>query len=321
ILGCTTLLIVEVQHGEDKIGLGMEGFIADGIILLKTTSLDEKIVRVLELLKMRGTPTTERRLLFTLKDGFKAFPPFKPKQIEKPSRFQPQPDREEYFSTGSPDLDEILGGGYPRGSTVLLDIDPRITTPQYYLVLAPTAYNFASQGRGIAIIPTRGVDHHLIVRLAEIGGFTKDEMNRTLRVFVREYPNLKPEPYIAAFKGESPADWYARCAEVESELGKPVLSLIGADTLMDMYGVREAFSILKACVTKTRERRGLCIITLRAEYSKLAKNLSATAEIHLKFTRKHGSVIFYGVKPRTNPYVLEVDVSKGYFMPRLTPII
>jgi hypothetical protein len=41
----------------------------------------------------------------------------------------------------------------------------------------------------------------------------------------------------------------------------------------------------------------------------------------MRLTEKFGTVLLYGVKPRTNLYVLEMDVSKGYPMPRLTPII
>ncbi|MEM2153249.1 MAG: ATPase domain-containing protein [Candidatus Bathyarchaeia archaeon] len=325
LMGCTTILIVENPHGGERIGLGIEEFVADGIITLKMTELDEKILRVLEIFKMRGTPIPEKRLIFTLKNGFKAFPPFKPKRVEEPRRFEPQPDTEEYFSTGSPSLDEIIGGGYPRGSTVLLELDPRITTLQYYLVLAPTAYNFAAQGRGIIIIPTRGTDHNLIARFADMGGFTKEEINRILRVFVKEYPTLKPEPWIVAFKGESIEEYFAKHIEAEGELiknaGMPILSIIGTDTLIDLYGVRGALIALRTRATGAREMGGLCIITLRPGHPRLTKILSAAAETHLILTRKHGSALLYGVKPRTNLHVLEMDASKGYPMPKLTPII
>ncbi|MEM2424825.1 MAG: ATPase domain-containing protein, partial [Candidatus Bathyarchaeia archaeon] len=66
-LGCTTLLIVENPYGEEKIGFGIEEFVADGIILLKRSRLDGRILRELELFKMRGTPTLETRVVFTLK--------------------------------------------------------------------------------------------------------------------------------------------------------------------------------------------------------------------------------------------------------------
>ncbi|MEM1508136.1 MAG: hypothetical protein QXN40_08500 [Candidatus Bathyarchaeia archaeon] len=36
---------------------------------------------------------------------------------------------------------------------------------------------------------------------AEEGGLTKDEINRLLRICVKDYPGFKPEPYLVAFKG------------------------------------------------------------------------------------------------------------------------
>ncbi|MEM2776780.1 MAG: ATPase domain-containing protein, partial [Candidatus Bathyarchaeia archaeon] len=83
-MGCTTVMIGEVPIGESKIGLGMEEFVADGVLRLRAGELDGRLFRDLEMLKLRGTRLCERKLIFTLEKGFKAFPPFKPKPIEKP---------------------------------------------------------------------------------------------------------------------------------------------------------------------------------------------------------------------------------------------
>ncbi|MEM3898616.1 MAG: hypothetical protein QXD34_02270 [Candidatus Bathyarchaeia archaeon] len=74
-------------------------------------------------------------------------------------------------------------------------------------------------------------------------------------------------------------------------------------------------------VTWIREYGGLAIILLKPGYPQVAKILSALADVHLKITRKYGTVLVYGIKPRTNLYALEVDTSKSYTMPKLTPII
>jgi len=325
LMGCTTILIVEAPYGENRMGLGIEEFVADGIILLRRTRLDGRLLRDLEILKMRGTPTPETQAVFTLKDGFKVFPPFKPKPIEKPRRFEPQPDTEKYFSTGSPSLDEMLGGGYPRGSAVLIEIGEQISTLQYHLIAAITACNFAAQGRGVIIVPSRGVDASLILKRVEEYGLTIDEVNRLLRICVKEYPGFKPKPYLIAFRGKSVDEDYAKYMKGELELiestGQPILHVIGVDTLIDNYGVGETISAIRTYATRVRETSGLGIVLLKPGYPRLAKILSATADIHLRITREHGAVLVYGVKPRTNLHVLEMDASKGYPMPKLTPII
>jgi len=200
-------------------------------------------------------------------------------------------------------LNEMLRGGYPRGSSVLIEIDEYISALQCHLIIAPTDANFLTHGRGIIAIPSRGVDHNLMRRWFEDVGITRDEINGLLRVCIKE-ASFKPKPYILVLKGENILDDYARCMEAERELvertGQPVLNIIGADTLIDIYGVKETISILRERATRIREMKGLGIFILKPGYPRLAKILGALADVHLKVTREYGAVLVYGVKPRTN---------------------
>lgn len=45
------------------------------------------------------------------------------------------------------------------------------------------------------------------------------------------------------------------------------------------------------------------------------------ADIHLKMVERNGSVILYGLKPRTPLYVLERDVSMGYPVAKLAEVV
>jgi circadian clock protein KaiC len=323
-LKCTTILITELC--EDKAAYGVEGFVADGLILLKKSRREGgRYLRKLRLVKMRGTPTPETEFVFTLKDGFKLFPSFKEKHVEKPQRFKPQPDTAQFFSSGSSDLDVMLGGGYPKGSTVLMEIEEHISTLQYHLVLSPTCWNFLTLGRGVIVIPSAGVDHNLVRMRAEEGGLTRDEINRLLRVCVREDYETKLEPYIVHFKGEDISEDYKRYLEVEEELmgrtGQPILRVTGADMLISAYGLKDTLSILSFDASRIKEIGGLGILILKPGYRKLVKILASIADIHLKVMRESGAPIIYGIKPRTCFYAIEMDASKGYAMPKLTPIM
>lgn len=53
--GCTTLLLVEVPRGSERLGLGFEEFVADGIIQFETINEKEGIRKRAVILKMRGT--------------------------------------------------------------------------------------------------------------------------------------------------------------------------------------------------------------------------------------------------------------------------
>jgi len=323
-MGCTTLLVVEVPYGESRLGLGVEEFVADGIIVLRRGLLDGRLLRELEVLKMRGTPIPEVQAVFTLKGGFRVFAPFKARPIERPSRFRPRPDPEGYFSTGSRDLDEVLGGGYPRGSLVLIEVDGRVSIPQYQLVMAPTVSNFKAQGRGVLIVPSMGVDHTIAKRQALEAGFTEDELNSLLRVCVRYFPELRSEPYVVVLKGESASEDYEEYASVAAELRKrtrqPLLHIVGVDTLVDTYGEKEALWLMRTGLAVSRMTGDLIMALLKPGYPRVAEVLGAAADVHLKVTREHGTLLVYGVKPRTNVYVLKMDTSEGYPMPKLTLI-
>ncbi|MEM2537504.1 MAG: hypothetical protein QXK29_05120, partial [Candidatus Bathyarchaeia archaeon] len=140
-----------------------------------------------------------------------------------------------------------------------------------------------------------------------------------------DYPGMKQEPCLVAFKGENISEDYKRYMEVERGLvertGQPVLRITGVDMLTDVYGIKETISVLKMDATWIKENGGLGMILLKPGYPQLAKTLGAIADIHLKITREHGTIIICGVKPRTCLYALEMDTSRGYAMPKLTPII
>ena len=327
LLGCTTILIVETPYGEDRIGLGMEEFVADGIIHLRRSELEGgRIFRDLVILKMRGMPIREAHMVFTLNGGFKALPPFVVKQIEKPCRFEPRADTGEYFSTGSYILDEMLGGGYPKGSSVLIEIaDANVSTLNYHLIVYPTIWNFLAQNRGAIIFPSAGIDYSLILKRMKEVGLKEDEINRLLRILVKDHAGIRSAPYLVTCRGENFSEDYIKHLEAERELremtGQPILHFVGADMFIDTYGPRDALSAIRNHSVRVREKGDLYMILLKPGRPRLSEILSAFSEVHLKITRKYGCVIIYGIKPRTPLYALEMDISKGYFMPKLTQII
>jgi len=109
--------------------------------------------------------------------------------------------------------------------------------------------------------------------------------------------------------------------EFMEKTGQPVLMVNGADMLIDVYGLAGALTYLKACATRARETGGLCVIVLKPGYPRLAKILGSMADVHLRFARRHRVVLVYGVRPTTGLYALEMDVSEGYPMPKLTPMV
>ena len=87
-LRCTTIFIVEVPLGAEKIGISIEEFVADGVIILKREYHDDRLIREIEIKKLRGTRFERQKFLFTLHKGFRVFPPFYVKEMESPQPFK-----------------------------------------------------------------------------------------------------------------------------------------------------------------------------------------------------------------------------------------
>jgi len=324
--GCTTFMVEEESLLGSKVSAGTEEFTADGIIFLKTEEIDGRLLRSLELVKLRGTRLTERKLAFTLEGGFRAFPPFKPKPTAKTHRFQPIQDPPNMYSTGVRDLDRMLGGGLPKGVTVLLEAAEKVSTYEYYLVVLPLMLNFGGHGRGILLIPGPGVDAELARKMALDFGATEEEINRLLRVYEQLSPRRdQRKPYITVYEGKDAQKDYAEYLKLEEKLvqdiDQPVMSAISGDTLISNYGENACEGILSQEAIRIRERKSLGIITMKGGREEPARRLGATADIYLKLAREHGTLLLYGVKPRAPLFAVELDISKGYPMPQLTPIV
>ena len=54
-LNCTTILITEIPWGTNRLGMGIEEFVSDGIIVLEMVSRRNQLKRRLMVLKMRAT--------------------------------------------------------------------------------------------------------------------------------------------------------------------------------------------------------------------------------------------------------------------------
>jgi KaiC/GvpD/RAD55 family RecA-like ATPase len=322
---CTTILVVETPYGQEQIGTGIEEIAADGVIKLSRSTLDGRLLRNLEIMKLGGTRLTEREFIFTLEGGFRIFLPSSTKPVEKPQRFKPIRDQPGKFSSGSEDLDNLLGGGYAVGSTLLIEVGENVSIPQYQSILAPTGWNFMAQKRGGIVIPSAGVDYDSMISAFLQGGFTEEEISRYARVGVIRSSEEPATPSMIPVEGKNSTLDYLQLIDVEKELttetGKPIILLFGYDSLIAHYGVGATMEIANSQATRVREKGNLGIGIVKPGYEDASKILASMANVHLKIVREHGVVIIYGIKPRTKLYVLETDTSKGYHLPKLTPIL
>jgi KaiC/GvpD/RAD55 family RecA-like ATPase len=327
-MGCTTLLNVEIPLGEERVGIGVEQFVADGVLVLRAGELDGRLIREMEVVKMRGVRLRERKVIYSLDRGFRVFQPLKLKEPKKYERFRAIPGQAGRVSSGIPQIDELIGGGYPPGETILLEVIGPVTTYQYNLFVSPLAWNILVQGHPVIVIPSVGVDIEVIRRYLREGGIGEDEARRLIRVMQAERPSEEVEdPLVVPVNSghilKSLSEFGVRISEIIRQLGPPSLMITGVDTLYTYFGGENLERALNIGVSKARHYRALNLLILKPGIPQpsiydLCRTVSG---IHFRVTREHGVLLFYGVKPRTGHFAVELDLSQGYRLPKLTPIV
>ena len=323
-LDCTTILIEEIPIGVRRIGFGVEEFIADAILILRRREFDGRSLRDLAIVKLRGVELKEDKFIFTLSDGVKVFPPFTLPKLEG-YRLTPPPEdlSEEVYSTGIKDLDRAIGG-YPKGSTVILEVDSKVDDIGYrFNLILPLAYSFIRKHRPVIIIPSLNATHVDVISYAKYIEWP-DKMEKLLRV-VEVGPRIveAEHPYLITLEGRDIREDYDRLLEYIrrfTEGRKPPLAIVGMDTLVARYGLEDSIRIISLSIVETRRVGALNVIVAKPVHRRIQDVLPSISSIHLKLTREHGALLLYGVKPRTELYVVETSVSKEGVETRLTPI-
>lgn len=108
-LGCTTMVLTETPFGVERIGLGIEEFVADGIIFLDVIPQKGTLRRTIDIRKMRGTEITLRPSTYQItKDGMTVFPSILPQpRVSMLNR---------KVRTGIQGFDELVDGGLMQRS-------------------------------------------------------------------------------------------------------------------------------------------------------------------------------------------------------------
>ena len=328
-LGCTTILIVEVPTGSEKIGISVEEFVADGVIVLRRDDYDGKLIREIEIPKLRGTRIERQKFLFTLNKGFEVFPPFSNKKVENPKKFEPTRGTKTHYPSGIPELDEVLGGeGYPRGCSVVYELGENVPVDALDVVVNPTIANFIMRDRGFITVPVIEYGPEDIRKM--ISSFTgEEEFDKYARITTYPNPMIDTKkPYIITWRDPTVEDidaienfnlYIQAAVELSSKIGKNVVHLLSGDNLI--Y-ITERFNsgVVGRSVIANRLGKDLMIYVSKPSIPEMTKVFADTLSMHFKIEERNGSMILYGKKPKTIIYNIKPDASRGCRV-KLTPIV
>ncbi|HDM36466.1 MAG TPA: hypothetical protein ENG09_04350 [Candidatus Syntrophoarchaeum butanivorans] len=304
-------------------------YLVDSVITMEAKDIDGRAVRILNVNKLRGVRREHPSYLFSLEGGvFNSLEPFKFVYPAEHKRFEPIKDTPSYFSSGSEDLDMMLDGGYPLGSFVFLDVGRDVPQEAFINVLMQTIANFIHQENPVIVFPTGEMSPKGMKANAYLYGF-EDRLNEMMKfvefAYLPENVGFEEEYVCTIEPGDLMEDvsrWEEMWNRMRDETGNPVLSMVGFDVLDYIYSTKEELlKLMSIFARSTADASTLTIAVGRDSTEEINKYLADISNIHLRLEALSGSVVIYGVKPRTELYYLRLDVSGGYPRVKLEPIV
>jgi len=323
-LGCTTFLILEMPVGEERIGWGVEEFVADGIIQLRRGEVDGRLFRSFCLLKMRGMEIANPTHIFTLSGGFRVFRQNSMIVPEKIQPWKPIPEAEGCISTGNKDLDDILAGRIRPGCVLTLEVATDVPFAAFSSVAASLQANFCAHGRGMFVIPSMQATSEVVesIIMPLVG---EEQFYKRCRAGEFREPRLGGlKPYQVLLRGRSILEDYdeliSQVEGLREGTGREVLIFAGIDTFEYTYGVGETVRILGRAVSSIRSYKDLAFFLVRSGMG-IVPQIQAISDVYIKLINLEGVVMLYGAKPRTQLFELGADETRGYPGYRLTPVV
>jgi hypothetical protein len=296
-------------------------YLADGIITLLRSEYEGQRVRFISLDKLRGVEIMQSKYLITLKAGrFKSFNPFDTGDV-KPRKWDSLPDYTNYFSTGIPDLDAILGGGYRKGSYNVIEIADIVTSDEYLSIIRPIILNFLSLDRGVIAVLTGG-DHPESFRNDFTRFLDKEKFDKFMRI-ADYFSHTSEQPYIIPLgvgRDEAIKRWSETVLELRGNDNKPLLDFTGFDTLEYTRGESLAIRELLNGVASTKVSKDLGLGIIKPGL-KLTQGIKNMADTYLRILDIAKCCCIYGLKPQTPLHVITPDEKLNFPSVKLTVLV
>ncbi|TMI27034.1 hypothetical protein E6H36_04045 [Candidatus Bathyarchaeota archaeon] len=310
--GCTTLLISEVPVGTSRLGLGIEEFVADGVLRFSQREVGGRILRILGIHKLRGTKIGKREHLFTLDNGFRVLKSFEPTTANDGHNFETLKGDSSHRSTGIRDLDTILGGGFRRGSHNLFEVSEDVSLEALTGFLAPIISNAVKAGDQVICIPVDGMfPEELQSSLKNHLGAEGLAAFHIFDITGRGAPNTVN---LGGATVLQPFDtFWKTCRRLGRTPSRGILSIFGFDSLESRFAkdLQAMQGLISETIAKVRNA-GDILVSIARPFSNTLRQLSCASDSHFKLTEYDGVLCLSGVKPRTDYYGIAAGISQNH---------
>ncbi len=302
-------------------------YMVDGVIITSDIRVENTRAKELETTKLRMASLKQPKYPFTLhKAKFTCFMPFTLKPIPlSPAKITPVPNPEGFISTTSKILDDVLGGGFKKGSFNVFEVGSGIATWGFETLVGFTIMNMIAQGNHFVYIPSyRRGESYLRKRILPF--IREEDYKRYVKIFEIIPGEEEISENTEILEGKSIEEDLATVRDYISKLKSPVIRLIGADTLEYYYNLREtrqlgtAVKEISKCIINTKVRGNVDIVKI-TQNLEIADQLIDMASTYFKVIPLDQTVVFYGIKPETPLYNIDNVFVDGYPKLELTPIV
>jgi hypothetical protein len=234
----------------------------------------------------------------------------------------PLPDPDGYYSSGIPDFDRLLGGGFLRGTATLFSMDESVGLEDLDLLLFPTILNFLYQSRGmIAVLPSRDSPHGLRARLTRFA--TRRRFDRRVRVvdYIGEDEGLSYVVNLANSSHESPREPTAKQREravakmeeaeraAQGNRKNPIIELMAFEVADTLMGTETALRMFFSGIKRARHVNNL-LIGLLGPGLGCAAGVRRMTDTEFALHREDLGLIIRGVRPAFPSFVVTEDTTK-----------
>jgi KaiC/GvpD/RAD55 family RecA-like ATPase len=320
-------------------------YLVDGIIELNRFEENSRILREVEMQKLRGTFIEQHKYLYTLAGGmFRHFVPYSTPDYSSASRPLILKDGGDIFSFGSNDVDDLFGG-IRKGSTFAIEYDESVPFSAIRTIEVPAVINALNTGKGVIMIPLPGSSTIHLFSLVQpfvsekafkerfaIAAATeskesagkKDNVENDQKNEARSEGKSSSSFILMQNQIDSSQDSFEGALERvrQNSRGKGVL-LIESISLLENIFAKDRETVLARLADRVaRVQHGSqdALVFLLQEDSMLRSRVLALSSHYAKMFVRDRSVVVMGEKPSTVATVLEHS-QENPILPTLTPIV
>jgi KaiC/GvpD/RAD55 family RecA-like ATPase len=297
-------------------------YLVDSIITLEMYYKDSFRIRHMKVDKMRGMQIDYSIIPYTLKGS--RFIPLLSKDYSypiKPIQFNAIKNSNEFISTGSKDMDAVLGGGIRKGSVVLIEKEHNVGKSYIAHILASLTLNALKNRLPVLTTPAP------YVPLKSVLKYVKPFCNR-------EELSL----YTVFTKDEDPNDYMIDNAINVCKLTDDVSYNVNQTCSIYMKSVKEHKGTILTCDTslanvnydlnevingirKVKSSDGV-LFMVSSRDSPLFNALQNIADIHLRLFAEHGVTLCQFIRPYKGVHAIILESEhKGYPYYRLVEVV